>query len=293
MYKIIKPTIITLLLIYTSSVLCYGQGKREDSLLLNRYSNLKYVIEDLPFFVETDNDLNFYLSDLVIVQRADSLLSDTARWNRNDDRNCGDDIAAGKYSLFCALYKASLDFAGEYLHRRTVMQEVRFIIGKYYRSRFNRHRLMDFNNNPKTTIEDVRDVLAKSEKTIREQLDAKQEILEIIHKVLDDTNRHNTPAIKNLFAKNATHYFLMEANDSLVSGEQTPFIFSKEGIQDIRKKMNGKAFVKVAGNIGTAWVPYQVSGGQKSLYHGTGVFNLVRSKNEWEITSVNYTVQNN
>lgn len=293
MNKIIKPTIIVLSLIYGGSLLCYGQDKRAESLLLNKYSNLKYVIKDLPFCAEADNDLNFYLSDLVIIQRADSLLSDTSRWNRNDDRNCNDDMAKGKYSLFCALYQSSVDLIGEYLHRRTVMQEVRLIVARYYRNRFNNHRLMDFNNNPKTTIEDIRDVLAKSEKNIREQLETKQEILGIIHKVLEDANHNNTAAIQNLFAKNATHYFMMGANDSLISGGQTPFNFPEAGIQNIRQEMNGKTFVKVAGNMGMSWVPYQVKEGQKLLYHGTALFTMVRSKTEWKITSVNYAVQSN
>jgi hypothetical protein len=44
--------------------------------------------------------------DLRILLRADELLKDESVWNRKDDRQCDDDEAAGKRSLFCALEKA-------------------------------------------------------------------------------------------------------------------------------------------------------------------------------------------
>ena len=44
--------------------------------------------------------------DLRILERADALLKDELGWNRNDDRECDDDRATGKWSLFCALETA-------------------------------------------------------------------------------------------------------------------------------------------------------------------------------------------
>lgn len=256
-----KKLIVFIIIIFTASFLCningYGQKKQDNndtfqSSLIKKFSNLNYVITDLPFCVEADNDLNFYVSDLIIIQKADSILPDTSRWNRHDDRKCDDDIAEGKYSLFCALYKASVDVIGEYLHRRTVMQEVRFVIARYYRDRFNHHRLMDFNNNPETTLEDIRDVLAKSEDAIREQLEEKQEVLTIIHKLFDDINQRNMTAVQNLFAKKSTYHYLNKENDSLVSGTQMLFIPPGANVQQIQEKMSGQLFIKVNQNIGTA-----------------------------------------
>ncbi len=61
-----------------------------------------------------NRDLVFDSNDLKIIQRADSILSDTSKWSKQDDRECEDDIANGVYSLFGALYKASVDITGEY-----------------------------------------------------------------------------------------------------------------------------------------------------------------------------------
>jgi len=67
---------------------------------------------------EEDRNLVFDSIDLKITQRADSILSDSLKWNKQDDRECNDDIATGKYSLYCSLYKACIDVSGTYVHRR-------------------------------------------------------------------------------------------------------------------------------------------------------------------------------
>ena len=109
--------------------------------------------------------------DLRILQRADSLLKDVSVWNRDDDRACDDDEAAGKWSLFCALQKADREILGEYQHRNVALQEVRFAVQDATRDRQTEmvdralrqfslpHRLMDFNNLPETRFEDVKQVL--------------------------------------------------------------------------------------------------------------------------------------
>ena len=50
--------------------------------------------------------------DLRILLKADALLKDESVWNRKDDRECDDDEATDKRSLFCALQKACIDVLG-------------------------------------------------------------------------------------------------------------------------------------------------------------------------------------
>jgi hypothetical protein len=120
---------------------------------------------------ETENrNLVFDSTDLRIIQRADSILSDSLKWNKQDDRECSDDIATGNYSLYCALYKASVDIAGEYVHRRAAMQIVRFTLEKYDNRRVKNHRLMDWNNHPDTTFKEMKQVLKESIETIAKKL---------------------------------------------------------------------------------------------------------------------------
>ena len=97
--------------------------------------------------------------DLRILVRADELLEEESSWNRADDRECGDDEASGKRSLFCALQAASVEVLGSYDHRRVALQEVRFAIEQVTQGREFEHRLRDFNNLPQTTFADLHQVL--------------------------------------------------------------------------------------------------------------------------------------
>jgi len=119
---------------------------------------------------QEERNLKFDSLDLRIIQRADSILSDSLKWNKQDDRECDDDIATGRYSLYCALYKASIDITGEYIHRRAAMQIVRFTLEKYDDGRVKNHRLMDWNNHPATTFSEVKRVLRESLDTVIQEL---------------------------------------------------------------------------------------------------------------------------
>jgi hypothetical protein len=99
------------------------------------------------------------VEDLRIMDRAIGILKDEASWNRKDDRECADDTANRKWSLFCALELACTEVLGEYDHRRVALQEVRFAVEDATHGREFEHRLMDFNNLPETRFEDVRNVL--------------------------------------------------------------------------------------------------------------------------------------
>lgn len=95
--------------------------------------------------------------DLRILQRADEILSDEAKWNRHDDRTCGPEDKT--WSLFCALQRASIEVMGKYEHRGAALQEVRFAIEDVTNGKEFEHRLMDYNNLPTTQFTDIKQVL--------------------------------------------------------------------------------------------------------------------------------------
>ena len=110
------------------------------------------------------------VQDLRILERAAQLLGEESAWNRADDRQCEDDEAAGKRSLFCALQAASIEVLGSYDHRRVALQEVRFAIEEVAPDREFEHRLRDFNNLPQTTLAQVQDVLRIAQQRVRARL---------------------------------------------------------------------------------------------------------------------------
>jgi hypothetical protein len=136
-------------------------------LILSAFLTLYARAQDTT---KEDRNLVFDSSDLKIIQRADSILSSSSIWNKQDDRECSDDISTGHYSLYCALYKASIEITGVYVHRRAAMQIVRFTLEKYENGRVKNHRLMDWNNHPDTSFEEVKKVLKEAIETVKQHL---------------------------------------------------------------------------------------------------------------------------
>jgi hypothetical protein len=108
--------------------------------------------------------------DLRILLRAEELLKDESLWNRKDDRECDDDEATGKRSLFCALQRACIDVIGVYDHRRVALQEVRFAVEDATHGKDFEHRLRDFNNLPTTRLADVKNVLGVATDRVKSRL---------------------------------------------------------------------------------------------------------------------------
>jgi hypothetical protein len=107
--------------------------------------------------------------DLMILDSADARLSDTLVWDRADDRSCAEQDET--FSLFCSLYFGSMDTIGEYQHRRTALQEVRFAIEDATGGREFDHRMRDFNNLPETSFDDVKDIIKTARARVQSRLD--------------------------------------------------------------------------------------------------------------------------
>ena len=93
-------------------------------------------------------------ADLKIVQRARQILGRSSQWNRADNRKCPND--AKTFSIYCALAMATKETNGNFAHRGAVMQQARFVIDETApNAKKYDHRLMDYNNDPSTTFDDV------------------------------------------------------------------------------------------------------------------------------------------
>lgn len=109
-------------------------------------------------------------ADLRILEKADAFLKDESAWNRDDDRQCDDDKANGKWSLSCALDVACTEVLGEYDHTNVALQEVRFAVEEATQDKQLEGRLMGFNNLKETRFEDIKRML----RIARERLTARQ-----------------------------------------------------------------------------------------------------------------------
>ena len=89
--------------------------------------------------------------DLTIIEKAIQILEGQDQRNVNGDRNCDDDSASNRFSVFCALYVASIEVAGVYRHRRPAIQAARDGLWARFPGEYA-HMLRDINNN--TSISD-------------------------------------------------------------------------------------------------------------------------------------------
>lgn len=110
--------------------------------------------------------------DLQILDGALGILSSERVWDRADDRVCHPEDTT--FSLFCALQRASINALGAYEHRRAALQEVRFAVEEASVGRQYEHRLRDYNNDPTTTLADVRRVIEVARERVAARLAAQE-----------------------------------------------------------------------------------------------------------------------
>lgn len=246
---------------------------------------------------EENRDLIFDLADLQIIEKAYVLLADATEWIKQDERECEDDIAQGKYSLYCALYKASLDIKGEYEHRKAAMQQVRFTLEKYDNGRVVNHRLMDWNNHPDTTFEDIKKVLWEAKEEVRSQLEQadKDAVKHLIERFLVDIGNYNLDALPAMFSEHANiggasyrngewNTFTMTFTDFLESLKQrsltNPSKYT-EPVTEFTIHIDGGmlAFVKADAIL--------IKNGV-TLSNNFDYFTLIKEQGEWKILSGSY-----
>lgn len=109
--------------------------------------------------------------DLEILNQAESLLTDSTCWHKNDDRKCEDDETNNSWSLFCALKYASIKIMKEYNHHNTAIQTVRFVIDDLMPNHEFEHTLMNYNNLASTTHKDIIKVIELAIKRIQNVLE--------------------------------------------------------------------------------------------------------------------------
>jgi hypothetical protein len=98
--------------------------------------------------------------DREIVKRAAVILSSESDWNRADDRRCPS--TARTWSIYCAMERATIEVTGAFHHRRPALEVVREIIDQRTTGRNYQHRLMDYNNDPSTHLDDVRTLFTEA-----------------------------------------------------------------------------------------------------------------------------------
>ena len=124
--------------------------------------------ETLHLVIAANNQLPPTQDDIRIIQRAMALLSDEKVWNREDNRTCP--ANPQKWSLFCALEQATQEVSGGVHYRQPALQMVREVLNEVGGNRLGKHRLMDYNNHPDTTLAEIRNLLGTAQARLANRL---------------------------------------------------------------------------------------------------------------------------
>ena len=121
--------------------------------------------------IAADKQLPPTEDDIRILERARALLSDERHWNKQDDRTCRPNPE--RWSLFCALMQATEEVSGGVHYRQPALQAAREVLNEVGGNRLGKHRLMDYNNHPATTLEEVHQLLRTAQSRLAKRVPRK------------------------------------------------------------------------------------------------------------------------
>ena len=107
-------------------------------------------------------------SDIEIVKRARQILDSPSKWNKTDKQDCR--AEAKTFSLYCALAKAAKEVSVEF-DDAAAIREAKVVVDETAPNRKSyKARLVDFNNDPTTTLADVQKLLQLVEERLTKRL---------------------------------------------------------------------------------------------------------------------------
>ena len=122
----------------------------------------------LSLRIAVDKQLSPTQDDIRILERARALLSDERHWNKQDDRTCRPNPE--RWSLFCALMQATEEVAGDVHYRQPALQSAREVLNEVGAGRFGKHRIMDYNNHPATTLQEIHQLLRAAQERLAKKI---------------------------------------------------------------------------------------------------------------------------
>ena len=120
---------------------------------------------ELRFQVDTVKEIPASALDRQVLERAATIITSDSVWNRADNRKCP--ATATRWSIYCAVERAEVEVTGGFHHRRPAMELVRTIVDERTATKTYQHRLMDYNNDRTTRLDDVRSLFREAIARIR------------------------------------------------------------------------------------------------------------------------------
>lgn len=139
-----------------------------NQLLLKLYQKSKAHSNQAELLKGSEHYVLFEQTDLQIMKRIDSLLSSPSKWNKSTSRDCDEE----GYNLYCAYEQAEIEVLGDNQTdqwtpaRRLLLKKIE----KYNNRRIVHRGLVDWNNHPDTTFDELKMVIKECIEAIEYQL---------------------------------------------------------------------------------------------------------------------------
>jgi hypothetical protein len=121
-----------------------------------------------PAFANPDSE-PVTQTDIEIVKKVESILESQAKWDRTSSQQCSNN--ARTFGLYCAFEAASISVTGKPDYNGPAIGEVRSLISKTAPNapRYSA-RLVDYNNDPTVTFEDLQRLLKQAQTDLQNRL---------------------------------------------------------------------------------------------------------------------------
>lgn len=119
-----------------------------------------------------------------------------------------------------------------------------------------------------------------------------KEVLQITQQFFQALEQNDSLAFRQIFLPDAYNYYVLENQDSLRVGSQSPsnFKFQKDRIIKERFREN-TVEVKVHKNIATVWGFYDLWVNDEFSHCGIDAFTFLKTNEGWKISSVSFTIE--
>lgn len=128
--------------------------------------------------------------------------------------------------------------------------------------------------------------------TVYAQQSEKQALMSIMNDFFQSLERQDTTAIRKLFIKGSTSYFVHDSEKTPVrTGARSFSEITFQADRIITERMReSEVIMHIERRIAVAWVPYDLWVNQEFSHCGIDVFTFIKTGANWEIASLAYSM---
>ena len=139
-------------------------------------------------------------------------------------------------------------------------------------------------------------IVTLNSSVLAQQSKEKDAVLKTVHQFFTALEKQDTVLLKNILLVEGQSWNVRQENDSTKWGSRSFDKSIKRWVNPhyvIHEKPLAGVEVKIHQQLATAWVPYELSVGDKFSHCGVDIFTLIKTMNGWKIENLIFTIEPN